>query len=268
MTLRLLLVDDDPGLRALLRATLDAVDIEVHDAEDAVAAAEPITLSRPDAIVLDVNLPGMDGLAFCRQLKRNRRTRDIPIVVLSGSEGGSAEAALEAGADSFLRKPFSPLELLAVVERLAGGLFGIPFRATKQREPQEQLLLYARDLRHLLELCLGGRKLPLAPQSVCEIGCGAGEILRELSTRLDPKTRFVGYEISSDAYQLCRDKANGRMEFRLANLLDEDACFDLVMAIDVFEHVEDYFAFLRKLRTKGRHKIFHIPLELSAQMGK
>jgi cyclopropane fatty-acyl-phospholipid synthase-like methyltransferase len=106
----------------------------------------------------------------------------------------------------------------------------------------------------------------LAPQSVCEIGCGAGEILRALSTRLDGNTRFVGYEISSDAYQLCRDKANGRMQFHLANLLDEDECFDLVMAIDVFEHVEDYFAFLRKLRAKGRHKIFHIPLELSAQM--
>ena len=159
MTLRLLLVDDDPGLRALLRATLDAVDIEVDDAEDAVAAAEAITLRRPDAIVLDVNLPGMDGLAFCRQLKRNRRTRDIPIVVLSGSEGGSADAALEAGADSFLRKPFSPLELLAIVERLAGGLFGIPFRATKPREPEEQLLLYARDLRHLLEIERGQRHL-------------------------------------------------------------------------------------------------------------
>jgi CheY-like chemotaxis protein len=131
VTLRLLLVDDDPGLRALLRATLDAVDIEFEDAEDAVAAAEAIRQRPPDAIVLDVNLPGMDGLAFCAQLKRNRRTKDIPIIVLSGSDGGSAEAALEAGADSFLRKPFSPLELLAIVERLAGGLFGIPFRATR-----------------------------------------------------------------------------------------------------------------------------------------
>jgi SAM-dependent methyltransferase len=106
----------------------------------------------------------------------------------------------------------------------------------------------------------------LAPRSVCEIGCGAGEILRALSTRLEPTTRLVGYEISADAYALCQSKANGRMEFHLANLLDEDAYFDLVMAIDVFEHVEDYFTFLRKLRTKGQYKIFHIPLELSAQM--
>ncbi len=159
MTLRLLLVDDDPGLRALLRATLDAVDVEVDDAEDVPTALAAIGQQRPDAIVLDVNLPGMDGLAFCRQLKSERETKEIPIVVLSGSDGGTAEAALEAGAESFLRKPFSPLELLAVVERLAGGLYGVPFRATKKREPEEQLLLYARDLRHLLEIERGQRHL-------------------------------------------------------------------------------------------------------------
>ena len=159
MTLRLLLVDDDPGLRALLRATLDAVDVEVDDAEDVPTALAAIGQQRPDAIVLDVNLPGMDGLAFCRQLKNERETNEIPIVVLSGSDGGTAEAALEAGAESLLRKPFSPLELLAVVERLAGGLYGVPFRATKKREPEEQLLLYARDLRHLLEIERGQRHL-------------------------------------------------------------------------------------------------------------
>jgi len=141
VTLRLLLVDDDPGLRALLRATLDAVDVEVEEAEDAPAAFAAIQQTRPDAIVLDVNLPGMDGLAFSRQLKRDRATKEIPIVILSGSEGGTPDAAVEAGAESFLRKPFSPLELLAIVE------------------PQEQLLLYARDLRHLLEIERGQRHL-------------------------------------------------------------------------------------------------------------
>ena len=106
----------------------------------------------------------------------------------------------------------------------------------------------------------------LAPATVCEVGCGAGEILRALSTRLDASTRFIGYEISPDAFALCAGKTGPRMEFRLANLLDEDVRYDLALAIDVFEHVEDYFAFLRKLRDKAEHKIFHIPLELSAQM--
>ncbi len=157
--MRLLLVDDDPGIRALLGATLDAVDVELDEAADASAALAAIDVNRPDAIVLDVNLPGVDGLSLCRRLKRSRETKDIPIVVLSGSDGGTEAAAAEAGAEAFLRKPFSPLELLAIVERLAGGLYGIPFRATKQREPQEQLLLYARDLRHLLEIERGQRHL-------------------------------------------------------------------------------------------------------------
>jgi len=106
----------------------------------------------------------------------------------------------------------------------------------------------------------------IVPTTVCEIGCGAGEILRALSTHLEPSARFFGYEISPDAYKLCSAKSNARFNFRLGNLLDdEDARFDVVMAIDVFEHVEDYFGFLRKLRGKGQYKVFHIPLELSAQ---
>ncbi len=106
----------------------------------------------------------------------------------------------------------------------------------------------------------------IVPSTVCEIGCGAGEVLRELSTRLEPSTRFFGYEISPNAYKICSQKASERLTFRFANLLDEESAhFEVVMAIDVFEHVEDYFGFLRKLRTKGKYKIFHIPLELSAQ---
>ena len=106
----------------------------------------------------------------------------------------------------------------------------------------------------------------IVPQTVCEIGCGAGEILRSLSTHLEPSTRFFGYEISPNAYKICSQKANERFTFKLANLLDEtNVRFDLVMAMDVFEHVEDYFGFLRKLRDKAQYKIFHIPLELSAQ---
>src|SRR5262249_10494841 len=71
---------------------------------------------------------------------------------LSGAEGDAEAAALEVGATAFLRKPFSPLELLAVVEQMAGGLFEGPFRLMTDERPEEQLLLYAQDLRRLLEL--------------------------------------------------------------------------------------------------------------------
>jgi response regulator RpfG family c-di-GMP phosphodiesterase len=196
--LRLLLVDDDPGLRALLRATLDAVDVEVDDVADAPAAMAAIQRRRPDAIVLDVNLPGMDGLSYCRQLKADRETKEIPVVVLSGSDEGTEEAAVAAGADSFMRKPFSPLELLAIVERLAGGLYGIPFRATKKREPQEQLLLYARDLRHLLEIERGQRHL---------LEDAYHETVAALATALETKdtgTRAHSQRVQSYAVELTK----------------------------------------------------------------
>jgi response regulator RpfG family c-di-GMP phosphodiesterase len=157
--LRLLLVDDDPGLRALARETFEAVDVTVDEAEHAEAARRALEAARPDAIVLDVGMPGMDGFEFCRELKANETTRDIPVVLLTGTHNGGEADALAKGVDAYMRKPFSPLELLAVVERLAGGLHGIPFRAANKRAPEEQLLLYARDLRHLLEIERGQRVL-------------------------------------------------------------------------------------------------------------
>jgi cyclic di-GMP phosphodiesterase len=151
--LRLLLVDDDAGLRTLLRTTFEVFEIEVDEAGNAAEARETIRTNAPDAVVLDVLMPGMDGIEFCRELKSSPETEDIGVVLLSGTEGGSRVSADAAGADAFVPKPFSPLELLAVVERLAGGLYGVPFRTSKkQHGTEEQLILYARDLRHLLQL--------------------------------------------------------------------------------------------------------------------
>jgi response regulator RpfG family c-di-GMP phosphodiesterase len=159
--LRILLVDDDPGLRTLLRTTFEVADVDVTEADGADAARRRIRAARPDVIVLDVNMPGTTGLELCEELKSDPATRDIPVILLTGSTGGSSAAAKRVGADAFVRKPFSPLELLAVAERLAGGLYGVPFRATKKRGggPDEPLLLYARDLRHMLELERGQREL-------------------------------------------------------------------------------------------------------------
>jgi putative two-component system response regulator len=159
--LRILLVDDDPGLRTLVKTTFEVADVEVSEAESAAAARSQIATARPDVIVLDVNMPQTSGLEFCEELKTDSATRNIPILLLSGSEGGTEATAQQAGAEAFLRKPFSPLELLSVAERLAGGLYGVPFRPTNKRVPKpgEELLLYARDLRHMLELERGQRKL-------------------------------------------------------------------------------------------------------------
>jgi response regulator RpfG family c-di-GMP phosphodiesterase len=156
-----LLVDDDPALRALLRATFEVADVAVVEAENAEVARRQIRAARPDVILLDVNMPGTTGLELCAELKSAPATRDVPIVLLTGADRGTTTAAKKAGADAIVRKPFSPLELLAVAERLAGGMFGVPFRAAKKRthKPGEELLLYARDLRHMLEVERGQREL-------------------------------------------------------------------------------------------------------------
>jgi ribonuclease P protein subunit RPR2 len=155
--MHLLLVDDDAGLRALLRATFDAFEVEIDEAENAAHATVLLEAKIPDAIVLDVHMPGESGIDLCRRLKGDPRTEAIPIVLLTGSV--NEVVAGEAGSDAVMLKPFSPLELLAVVERLVGGLYGVPFRAQRARDDEEQLVLYARDLRHLLEIERGQRGL-------------------------------------------------------------------------------------------------------------
>jgi 2-polyprenyl-3-methyl-5-hydroxy-6-metoxy-1,4-benzoquinol methylase len=102
-------------------------------------------------------------------------------------------------------------------------------------------------------------------QSICEVGCGSGEVLKELSTMWSDIHLFQGYDISPQAFNICHSKATDRLQFALKDLLEENVSFDLVMAIDVFEHIEDYFTFLRRLKPKAKYKIFHIPLDLSSQ---
>ena len=149
--MRLLLVDDDSGFRALLRTTFEDVEVDVDEAGSAAEAEQRISAQRPDVIVLDVGMPGMDGLAFCRELKESPDTSAIRIVLLTGMDDVE-DVAGAAGADALLLKPFRPLELLSVVERLAGTVAGAPMRSSKARSGEEQLVLYARDLRHLVEI--------------------------------------------------------------------------------------------------------------------
>ncbi|HEY7149434.1 MAG TPA: HD domain-containing phosphohydrolase [Gaiellaceae bacterium] len=154
--LYVLLVDDDPNLRALLRTSFEIADLEVAEADSAKAAATSIADRHPDVIVLDVGMPGVNGLVLCRGLKADPYTRDIPICLLTG-DAISEAAGRDAGADAFLRKPFSPLALLQAIEELGvGKREGAP-----DYEPDggQQLLLYAQDFRRLLELERGQRVL-------------------------------------------------------------------------------------------------------------
>lgn len=105
----------------------------------------------------------------------------------------------------------------------------------------------------------------LEPRTIAEVGCGSGEILVELRKRR-PEAQFTGFEISPQAYAICSAKNAAGLDFRLEDLLQTQAeRFDLLLAIDVFEHVPDYMGFLKDLGGKAEHTIFHIPLDLSVQ---
>ena len=97
----------------------------------APAATEAVRRHRPDVVVLDVHMPGGSGLDLCRDLKADPATDGISVVLLRARTAVPPNRLPHAGADAFLRKPFSPLELLSIVERLAGGLRPVPFRASR-----------------------------------------------------------------------------------------------------------------------------------------
>jgi len=107
------------------------------------------------------------------------------------------------------------------------------------------------------------KRAGLKPQSVCEIGCGAGAILANLQ-KSNPECSFTGYEISPQAFQLAAAKSNHGLRFFHKTRPEAGQAFDLLLVIDVMEHVEDCFDFLRKLQPHGKDFILHIPLDLSA----
>ncbi len=197
--MRLLLVDDDPALRALVRATFDDVGVEVVEADSATAARAALARARPDVIVLDVVMPRESGLDLCRELKASPSTAEIPVVLLSGAHQMDAQGRAAAGADASLPKPFSPLQLLAVVEQLAGGDAAMPLVEQLPREGGDaQLLMYARDLRQLLELERAQRRLLQAAYRET-----VGALADALATK-DTGTRAHSQRVQRYALELIR----------------------------------------------------------------
>jgi response regulator RpfG family c-di-GMP phosphodiesterase len=152
---RILVVDDDPSLRLLLRTTFAAAEFAVEEADSAETASGVIRFWRPSVVILDIGLPGTDGIAFCRKLKRDAEGSPV-VILLTGSDNGESEAKA-AGADGILHKPFSPLELLGTIDRLTGA--GRQLSVEAPRSDDEQILIYARDLARLLDVERGQRRL-------------------------------------------------------------------------------------------------------------
>jgi two-component system chemotaxis response regulator CheY len=121
MTRGVLIVDDDQFIRRLIATTLeDVADFELHEAADGLEALEVAQRERPSLVFLDVDMPRLNGIETCRRLRHGDATSDTTIVMLTAAHGDSVESdAEEAGADLFLTKPFSPLDLLRLVDQLS-----------------------------------------------------------------------------------------------------------------------------------------------------
>ena len=118
-----LIVDDDPFIRKLVATTLeDVAGFELAEAADGVEAVEVAGRETPELVFLDLDMPRMDGLEVCRRMRAEPATASATIVILTAAAGDAAEREAEsAGADLFLTKPFSPLELLRLVHELGAA---------------------------------------------------------------------------------------------------------------------------------------------------
>ena len=125
---RILIVDDEPDLLELVKHQLGKEHYEVTTAQDGEVALAQARRQPPDLVVLDLMLPGIDGLEVCRRLKADPRTMHVPIIMLTAKgEESDAVIGLSQGADDYIRKPFGSKELVA---RIAARL-----RSSRGEEP-------------------------------------------------------------------------------------------------------------------------------------
>ena len=122
----ILIVEDEQDIREMIALKLQREGFDTLEAEDGLSGEKKAIKKQPDLIVLDLMLPGKDGLAVCRALRRDARTANIPILMLTArSTLEDKIGGLEIGADDYMTKPFSPRELVlrvrSILRRSAGG---------------------------------------------------------------------------------------------------------------------------------------------------
>ena len=120
MTQTILTIDDSRTMRDMLRMALVEAGFNVLQAEDGVHGLEVLQTAMPDVIVTDINMPRLDGFGFIEGVRKNEKSRAIPILVLTTeSDAAKKMRAKEAGATGWIVKPFEPTKLIAAIRRVA-----------------------------------------------------------------------------------------------------------------------------------------------------
>ncbi len=118
---KILVCDDEAAIRNIMDFSLEAEGFLVVPVGDGETALQAAMTEEPDLIILDVMMPGSDGLTVCRELKQNPRTAHIPVLMLTARAGkDQRDEGLSAGADEYITKPFSPQRLVDKVNELLG----------------------------------------------------------------------------------------------------------------------------------------------------
>jgi two-component system alkaline phosphatase synthesis response regulator PhoP/two-component system response regulator VicR len=116
---KIMIIEDEDNLIELLKVNLMAEGFSVSVASNGIEGLKRTEDERPDAVILDVRLPLMDGWKVCQRLKENAKTKSIPIIILTAaSQKSDAAEAKRVGCDLFLTKPFDPIELVKIVKQI------------------------------------------------------------------------------------------------------------------------------------------------------
>ena len=158
---RVLIVEDEPDVAELMRYNLAKEGYEVALVGNGAEALEQARRSRPDMILLDIMVPGLNGWEVCRRLKQDAHTRAVPVIMVTGrAEEGDKVLGFEMGADDYITKPFSPRELLARVRAVMRR--GKP-TATHDRKVHLKAGQLEID-RHRFEVTMAGQRVDVTPK--------------------------------------------------------------------------------------------------------
>ncbi|MFA5311055.1 MAG: response regulator [Candidatus Omnitrophota bacterium] len=171
MAIKILIVDDDPDIRDVLKLTLSEENYEILEACDGEAALKLVHSNQPDLILLDYQIPKVDGREVCRRIKKDLLLRHLPIIMVTGKgDINDKVGGIDAGADDYVVKPFEPKELMARIRMI---------------------------LRHT-ERDLEANPLTRLPGNV--------SILKELSNKLETKSLFAVCYLDLDKFKSYNDK--------------------------------------------------------------